>query len=393
MTHDRPRAPARTLLERLIRNERGETFEEFVAYAEEYARRHHLRGTLSLRHLLRLVAGQKEDGSPLGPVRPATAQLLERIFGVDVAELLSPPTVARGDRGEIELRQRLSASRQVDRQVIGLLRQQLDALRRLDRQMGAIVAYDEVKAKTAQVLRLQSYSLSPDTRASLSAVLAELGALAGWEALDRYAISQAWEHHERAKRAAREADSSALLAHATAQQALILADFGEIGAAVEQLSQARTLAERTAPALLRAWLAAAHGEGLAVAGRRDDALRAFDAARGLLPSDPVDPGLPFLFLGGAHLDRWRGHALATLGDSAAVDVLTGAFERLDPTFIRAETTLRVDLAVALSTMGERDGAQAQAMRADRLAIEIGSTRQQHRMRSLPVIRDAVEGAP
>src|ERR1044072_1742485 len=166
-----------------MRDERGETFEEFVGYAEEFARRHHLRGTLSLRHLLRLVAGRKEDGSPLGPVRPATAQLLEMIFGVDIASLLSPPVLERGDRGEIELRQRLSASRQVDRQVIVLLRQQLDALRRLDRQMGAVVAYEEVKAKAAQVLSLQAHSLSPDTRANLATVLAELGALAGLEAL------------------------------------------------------------------------------------------------------------------------------------------------------------------------------------------------------------------
>lgn len=385
MPQDRPRATARTLLERLIRDERGETFEEFVGYAEEFARRHHLRGTLSLRHLLRLVAGRKEDGGPLGPVRPATAQLLEMIFGVDIASLLSPPVLERGDRGEIELRQRLSASRQVDRQVIELLRQQLDALRRLDRQMGAVVAHEEVRAKTAQVLRLQSYSLSPDTRVSLATVLAELGALAGWEALDRYAIGQAWEHHERAKQAAREAESSALLAHATAQQAFILADLGEIGSAVEQLGQARALVKRTAPALLRAWLAAAHGEGLAAAGRRDDALRAFDAARGLLPSDAVDPSLPFLFLGGAHLDRWRGNALARLGDAAAADVLTRALERLDPTFIRAETALRVDLAVALSSMGERDEALAHARRAERLATEIGSTRQQHRMRSLSAV--------
>lgn len=387
LPQDRPRATARTLLERLIRDERGETFEEFVAYAEEFARRHQLRGTLSLRHLLRLVAGRKEDGSSLGPVRPATAQLLELIFGVDVAALLSPPVVERGDRGEIELRQRLSASRQVDWQVIELLRQQLDALRRLDRQMGAVVAYDEVKAKTAQVLRLQSHSLSPGTRASLATVLAELGALAGWEALDRFAIGQAWEHHERAKLAAREADSPALLAHATAQQAFILVDLGETGAAVEQLGQARLLVKRTAPALLRAWLAAAHGEGLAAAGRRDDALRAFDAASGLLPSDPVDPALPFLFLGGVHLDRWRGHALAKLGDVEAVGVLTGALERLDPTFTRAETALRVDLAAALAAMGEREAARSHAQRANRLATEIGSARQERRMLSLSVITE------
>ena len=36
--------------------------------------------------------------------------------------------------------------------------------------------------------------------------------------------------------------------------------------------------------------------------------RAFDDAQALLPADPVDPALPFLFLGGTHLNRWRGNA-------------------------------------------------------------------------------------
>jgi tetratricopeptide (TPR) repeat protein len=370
------------MLEHLIRHERGETYEEFVEFTEQYARRHRMPGTLSLRHLLRLASGRKEDGSPLGPPRPATARLLERIFGRDIAELLSPPSDDQAAPDEIELRQRLSASRQVDAEVVDLFRQQLGNLRRLDRQMGAVVAYDEVQTKTTQVERLHSHSLMPDTRASLSAVLSELGALAGWEALDRSAIGRAWEHHERAKQAAREADSSALLAHATAQQAFILADLGETAAAVEQLSQARTLVKRTAPPLLRAWLTAAYGEGLAGAGRRDDALRAFDAASHLLPSDPVDPTLPFLFLEGAHLDRWRGNALAKLGDAGAIGVLTGALERLDPTFTRAETALRVDLATVLVTLGEHDVARAHIKRADRLATEIGSTRLERRMRSL-----------
>lgn len=43
-------------------------------------------------------------------------------------------------------------------------------------------------------------------------------------------------------------------------------------------------------------------------------------------------------------------------------------------FIRAETALRVDLAVVLTTLKERDDARAHAMRADHLAVEIGSSR-------------------
>ena len=374
--------PARTLLEQLIRAERGETFEAFVAYAEEFARRNRLPGTLSLRHLLRLVSGRKTDGTPLGTPRPATANLLERIFGVPATELLKPPRNDAEDHATVEIRQRLSAARHVDLDVIELFRGQLNALRRLDRQMGAIVAYGEVREKVEQVRHLHSYSVSPGVRAELARLLSELGALAGWEALDRYEIGSAWEHHEMAKQAAREAGAHGLLAHTIAQQAFVLCELGEVGPAVAQLAQARTLVKRTAPGLLRAWLAAAHGEGLAAAGHRDEALRAFDAAGSLLPADPVDPALPFLFLKGAHLDRWRGHALARLGDVDAVDVLRGALGRLDSTFTRAETSLRVDLAVALAAKGEHDRARVQAEQAQRLATEIGSVRQRNRILTL-----------
>ena len=380
MERDQSRPPARTLLEQLIRHERGETYEEFVEFAEQFARRHKLSGTLSLRHLQRLIAGRKQDGSPLGPPRPATARLLERIFDIGIDELLVQPTPANGDRREFELRQRLSASRQVDAAVVELLREQLNALRRLDRQMGAIVAYEEVKAKAAQVERLHSYSLKPSIRANLAAVLSELQALAGWEALDRYAIREAWDHHERAKLAAREADSPALLAHATAQQAFILSDLGETPSAVEQLGEARSLVKQTAPALLRAWLAAAGGEGLAAAGNGKEALHAFDASDRLLPANPVDPEFPFLFLERVHLDRWRGHALARLGHPDAVGILSRSLEQLDSTFTRAETALRVDLAAALASVNERTFAAVHAQHAERLAAEIGSNRQQRRIR-------------
>jgi tetratricopeptide (TPR) repeat protein len=373
--------PARTLLEQLIRDERGETYEEFVAYAEDFARRHRLPGTLSLRHLLRLASGRKPDASPIGRPRPATAKLLESIFGVQVDELLAVPHGQREDRATGELRQRLSAARHVDSATIGLLREQLVSLRMLDRQMGAVVAYGEVREKVEQVRRLHSHSLTPSVRVALAGVLAELSALAGWEALDRYEIVRAWEHHELAKQSARDAGAQGLLAHASAQQAFVLTELGEVPAAVEQLAEARTLVRRTAPRLLRAWLAAAHGEGLAAAGRRDQALRAFDAAAALLPADPADPTLPFLFLENVHLDRWRGHALSRLGDAEAVGVLNNALERLDPTFTRAETSLRVDLAFALTAMGEHDRAHAHAKQAERLAIEIGSVRQRLRMRS------------
>jgi hypothetical protein len=80
----------RTLLEQKIR-ERRQTLREFVEFAESYARENKHVGTLSFRHLQRLVAGRQPDGSPLSPLRPATARLLEEIFDTRVERLLAPP--------------------------------------------------------------------------------------------------------------------------------------------------------------------------------------------------------------------------------------------------------------------------------------------------------------
>jgi 8-oxo-dGTP diphosphatase len=81
----------RTVLEQKIW-ERRQTMEAFAEYAETYAREHGEPGTLGVRHLQRLVAGQRSDGRPLGPVRPETARLLERIFRLSIEELLSAPS-------------------------------------------------------------------------------------------------------------------------------------------------------------------------------------------------------------------------------------------------------------------------------------------------------------
>jgi tetratricopeptide (TPR) repeat protein len=200
---------------------------------------------------------------------------------------------------------------------------------------------DPLRTQIDQVQQLLTYRAGPQ-RPALAGVLVEASTLAGWQALDRAAPGQAWTHYERAKTAAREADSPALLAHATAEQAFVLLDLDDTTAAIDQLAHARSIASGTAAPLLRAWLAAAYGETLAAAGHADDARRAFDTASSLIPADPVDPALPFLFLGASHLDRWRGHALARTGAPEAIDQLTDALTRLPADFVRARTGLLID---------------------------------------------------
>lgn len=82
-----PRAyPARTVLAQRIR-ERRLTLEEFSEKLEVFARENNEVGTVSIRHVQRLAAGQLTSGQ----LRPATVRLLERYFESPIDELLVSP--------------------------------------------------------------------------------------------------------------------------------------------------------------------------------------------------------------------------------------------------------------------------------------------------------------
>jgi tetratricopeptide (TPR) repeat protein len=355
------------------------TFEEFVRHAEAFARDHHEPGTLSLRHLQRLASGQ-----PIGALRPATARLLEHLFGEPITDLLAPPkTAAVNDNEEsgAQLRQLLDAARCVDRSTIELLHQQLDTIRRLDRQLGVIVVRDELNAKIRQVERLAAHSLAPGAREPLAALLSEMYTLARWQALDLGDITNAWQHYEKARAAAAQSGSTSYESHAAAEQAFVLIDAGATRDAVDLLDHARRYADATAPRILRTWLAAAHGEALAACGDHSASLHSFDQAAELLPDDPSGER-PYVALNAVHLARWRGHVLARCGYPDAVPILTDALSVLDPSFVRAKTSLCVDLAKAFSASGHQCEARNHASQAARLAKQIGSARQYRRIKTL-----------
>lgn len=316
-------------------------------------------------------------------------RLFRDVYGRTNDELGFPPDPDDGDAAE--LRSRLDVARAVDTDTVDLFRRQVDDARHVDRRFGGITLLDQLRSSIKQVEGLLGFSTMHGQRQGLAGVLTEASTLAGWEALDRNAVSQAWDHYERAKSAARESGSPALLAHATAEQAFVLIDIGEVTAAVDQLTAARELASDSAPPLLRSWLAAANGEGLAAVGRRDDALRAFDAADTLLPPDPVDAALPFLFLGGSHLDRWRGNAMSKLGEPDAIDQLGTALGNLPHDFTRARTGLLVDLAFAHAAAGDRDAALDHVRHARRLASQIKSDRHLRRLSDL-ILPGSAHGA-
>ncbi|ASR36654.1 hypothetical protein BAY61_18440 [Prauserella marina] len=378
----RPRE-ARTLLELLIW-ERNQTFEEFVEFANEFARTKGEPGRLSSRHLARLAAGRGDRGRPLGRPLPATARLLERIFGVGLPELLAPNAapISPVPPADPELRQLFRTSAKVDQFVLKLLQDQLGATRRLDRQLGALATRDEVHAKAAQVERFLQFSVTPSVRDSLAALVSELFALSGWQALDTGNIAEAWQQYTRARSAAAECGDPAYVAHSAAGQAFVLVELGDTEIAIKLLGEMRKHVGTRTSRLMRSWLAAAHGEVLAAGGRRDDSMRAFDRAQAVLPGETSPESGPYVVLDRVHLGRWRGHALARVGEPEAVDVLASSLDRLDPTFTRAETGLRVDLATALAASGEQEAAQHHAAHAERLAAEIGSVRQRRRVQSL-----------
>ncbi len=84
------------MLKQLIQARR-QSLEEFCANNERFARKHGEVGTLSPRHAQRLAAGRREDGQRLGPPRPATRRLLERMLNRPLEQLLGPPDAGSSD--------------------------------------------------------------------------------------------------------------------------------------------------------------------------------------------------------------------------------------------------------------------------------------------------------
>ncbi|WP_345610445.1 tetratricopeptide repeat protein [Pseudonocardia adelaidensis] len=356
-----------------VRRQLGYSAAKTIAMLERQARADQI--TIMTSTSLKTKLSRWENGHESVGL-PEYRRLFREIYGRTNAELGFPDE--RTDRPADELRDRIAVARMVDSATVAALHGQIEQARVLDRQFGGVHHLDQLRHQIAHMQELLAHLPAVGQRAALAGALTEASALAGWQALDREDHTQAWAHHERAKQAAREAGSPLLLAHATAQKTVILLALDDTAPAVDQAAYARSIATG-GPALMRAWLAAKHGETLAAAGDRDAALRAFDDAYGLLPADPVDPALPFLFLGGAHLDRWRGNALALVGDAEALDQLTAALARLPPTWARARSRLLVDLAYAHAAAGDRDAALGRAREARAIARQISSDHQLRRL--------------
>jgi hypothetical protein len=349
----------------------------------EIRKRARLEGTaLASDASLKTEISRHENGRVVPDA--AWRRLYRAVYGRTDEELgFRLPRALGLDASEVEeLDARLNASASMSATEVYLIRAQVDHIRTLDRQLGAHAVLDQLRRLLTTINNLRTHSLRPALRQDLACVVADAAALAGWQALDIGAVGQAWGHYEDAKDAARESESPALLAHAMAEQAVLLLEVRMGEQAVELIQAATDLVSKRGPPLLTAWLHATEAEAWSVTGADLECRRRLDAAAARVPRDTADPALPFIFLDDSHLARWRGNCLARLGDDRAVEASLAALGTMDATFARAEAGLRCDLAQAMVVRGDLDEAYTHAQRARQLALRVGSVRQRRRIERL-----------
>ncbi|WP_211265436.1 XRE family transcriptional regulator [Actinacidiphila oryziradicis] len=315
------------------------------------------------------------------------ASILRALLGVTHAELsgrrgqLDAPSTAGGYD---ELLGCIDSARNVSLTMVKTFMDQTELLRTMDRQMGAVSLVDQMTGHLATLEEALTFAVLPDTRRPVALALAGAATLAAWQALDVGAVERAWRHYELGKRAAQEAEEPMYLAHAMAEQAYVLDEAGRPEMALELMRGAQRVGGGQMSPRLRAWLFAGEAELCARAGKPKECRQALELADAHLPDgeEARDPDMLSIFLNTGHLARWRGHALALLGDDDAVSSLYDALGTQDPTFVRASAGLRLDLATA--HLAREEYAQAQEhLRAARLvANRTGSVRYRRRIEQL-----------
>nr|WP_308802045.1 helix-turn-helix transcriptional regulator [Streptomyces polyasparticus] len=367
---------------RQIRDAHEWSQERLIREIERYARQHLL--TIGSTASLRVYVSEWENGKRT--ISERYAKILRPVLGVTDEELfgrqsqLTVPEVG----GYEELVSRIDSARNVSLTMVQTFMDQTELLRTVDRQMGAAALVDQMNGHLTALEDALTFAVLPETRRPVATALAGAATLAAWQALDSGGVERAWRHYELGKRAAQEAGQPMYLAHATAEQAYVLHDAGRPELAVELSREAQRLGGTQVSPRLRAWLFAAEAELCAKAGLPDDARRALDAAVASLPSgnEPRDPDMLSIFLNNGHLERWRGNVLALLGDDDALDSLYTALDAADPTFIRATSGLRCDLAQAHLAREEYAQAEEHLQQARMLANRTGSVRHRRQIDQL-----------
>lgn len=367
---------------RTARDRRGWSQTRLISELERRARSRSV--TVMAPASLRTAISRWENGRVIPDVH--YRRLLCDIYGLTEDELGFAQPVAQVEIAattEADLRTRIANSSRVDIALITLLETQTDTIRRLDRRLGAPALLDQMRAHVATLQQLLVHAVLDSTRVPTARALADAASLAGWQALDIGLVSRAWSHFELARDAARTSGDAALIAHAKGQQAYALIDLNQADQALSLVQEARVETVHRLPQRMVSWLWAVEAETAAAAGQDLHCRRALDSAAKTLPEGPErDDELPYVSLDSHHLDRWRGSALARLGDREAVEQLSTALAGVDPEYTRATGALHLDLAQALIAADAQDAATVHLKVATELATQTGSIRQRRRIEQL-----------
>ncbi|WP_232211872.1 tetratricopeptide repeat protein [Saccharomonospora halophila] len=275
-TKYQPTRKPRTALDHQIRDVRQETLQEFAEYAERFPHDHGEPGTLSVRHLDRLVNGRGLHGKPLGKPRPATARLLERIFGIPIDVLLSPP-VPEEDRTPVDGH---APCLRLDDAYVETLHSRIAELVDLDLYLGGDHFSDVALELFRSVHRkLGANRCEPAIERDLYAAAGELGEVAGWLLYDA-------GEHDLVRRINHEALHLSRLAGDHSMELLILHNMsmhaGHLGRPSEALRIARMVLEtNTLSPRLEALFRTREARALALDGDDTAAERTFRQARSL----------------------------------------------------------------------------------------------------------------
>lgn len=339
-------------------------------------------------------------------------ELFVALYGRPAAELgLAAREPAQTRDGPARLRAALAAAAAVREGGAQPWQEQLALVTRLDDELGAAGAGELTAALVGQLERSLLHTVEPGVGRWLAGLLAKANLLAAAHERDQRRHDHAWQLYSRSRWAATEAGDPDGAAGAVAGLAATLVDAGEptaalalieygeatlptvasrhprigavgpaapVGAASPAASMAGTsaaspvdvesLAAELRVARLR--LAAARAAATAATGDTDATRRALAplAPGPVLDLSWRDP--PVIEL--ADLHRWRGHALAVLGDDTAAAPLQQALDA-GPRGVRARAELHADLATTLAEVAP-DEARAHAERADRIAEAISAER-------------------
>ena len=298
---------------------------------------------------------------------PQYRSLFVDLYGRSPVELgLDRPPDPAAATGR-ELAEALAQARAAHERGIDLWRRQLGLARELDDELGVAGAGELVSAQLDQLTDRLLHTVDRAARKELAAVLADVAALAGDQALDRVRPDLAWRCYDRSRQAALQAELPEAAAVALAGQVATLIDIDAAATAIELLDEAASDPTPVRWQLAMALARAAAGEpeqshaAVAAAAQRVERTRVDRVDRRDVP--PVELG---------ELHRCQGRVLVTLTDPAAVEPLEQALATA-PRSTRHRAAVHADLALALHDHRPGEAAHHATM-ARRLAAGIGSER-------------------